>query len=146
MYNRILLAYDGSRPGKKALQECADLSLGHETQIHLLAVLRIPRGTFLAETYVPLQAVEYDQAHVETTVRDGMDFLTSRGCRVTGSTVTGEPVQEIARFARNWKADLIVLGHKRRTAFAERWWKSSISESILDLVNASLLITVWDDE
>ena len=41
MYKRILLAYDGSEEGRRALLECANLAGALNAAVHLLAVMPV---------------------------------------------------------------------------------------------------------
>ena len=66
-YRKILLAYNGTHEGKRALLECADLAgfLGAET--HLLAVASMPPSLFLTEGFVPGELLGHEEigrAHV----------------------------------------------------------------------------------
>ncbi|MGD0586832.1 MAG: universal stress protein [Oryzomonas sp.] len=54
----------------------------------------------------------------------------------------GEPVEEICRLATELKVDLIVLGHRKQTSFASRWWKGSVGISLLDRAPCSILVAV----
>src|SRR5262249_31389637 len=60
-YRKILLAYNGTKEGKRALFECADLAsfLGAET--HLLAVASMPPSLFLTEGFVPEELLEEEK-------------------------------------------------------------------------------------
>src|SRR6476646_2409393 len=57
-YRKILLAYNGSQEGKRALFECADLAAFLQAETHLLAVARMPPSLFLTEGFVPEAPVE----------------------------------------------------------------------------------------
>ena len=52
-YRKILLAYNGSQDGKRALFECADLAAFLQAETHLLAVASMPPSLFLTEGFVP---------------------------------------------------------------------------------------------
>ena len=41
-YRKILLAYNGTKEGKRALLECADLASFLQAETHLLAVASMP--------------------------------------------------------------------------------------------------------
>ena len=49
----------------------------------------------------------------------------------------GDPAQQIGDFAREVKADLVVVGHRKRS-FLERWWTGG--GYIVDGVDCSLLV------
>ena len=52
-YRKILLAYNGSQEGKRALLESADLAGFLGAEMHLLAVASMPPSLFLTEGFVP---------------------------------------------------------------------------------------------
>src|SRR5437763_6865108 len=49
MFNKILLAYNGSREGKSALLACAEIASFGKSDTHLLAVAGMPSSMFLTE-------------------------------------------------------------------------------------------------
>src|SRR5205823_13873446 len=65
-YRKILLAYNGSQEGKRALLECADLASFLGAQTHMLAVANMPPSLFLTEGFVPEELLEEEigRAHV----------------------------------------------------------------------------------
>jgi len=54
--------------------------------------------------------------------------------------VVGEPAAAIGAFAKEIAADLVVLGHRRKSFF-ERWWSGPSGTYISDLIDCSLLIS-----
>ena len=48
------------------------------------------------------------------------------------------------RLANELPAELIVIGHKRRTSLASRWWHNSVGASLLEQSPCSILIAVSD--
>ena len=141
-YRKILLAYNGSAEGKRALLECAELAnfLGAET--HLLAVASMPPSLFLTEGFVPEELLEEEKKRTQTLLDEGIARLKELGFNATGHLAVGEPVEEICRLAKEQGADLIVLGHNQNTSFAARWWKGSVRASILDYAPCSLLVAL----
>jgi nucleotide-binding universal stress UspA family protein len=53
MYSKVLLAYDGSESGRRALLECADINNLLHAEIHLLAVAPIAATLFVAKASLP---------------------------------------------------------------------------------------------
>jgi nucleotide-binding universal stress UspA family protein len=142
MYERILLAYDGSREGRAALLECADIAPLLHAETHLLAVTPIPAGLFLTEGFIPEQLIESEQQRTKEILADGTRLLTERGANVTGHLASGEPVDEICRLARDLKVDLIVVGHAQHASFASRWWRGSVGASLMEHAPCSILVAV----
>jgi nucleotide-binding universal stress UspA family protein len=141
-YRKILLAYNGSKEGRRALLECADLAsfLGAETC--LLAVATMPPSLFLTEGFVPEELLEEEKKRTQAILEDGIRALRERGFNASGQIAVGEPVEEICRMAKSIGADLIVVGHNQNTSFAARWWKGSVGASLLDYAPCSLLIAL----
>jgi nucleotide-binding universal stress UspA family protein len=141
-YRKILLAYNGSAEGKRALLECAELAnfLGAET--HLLAVATMPPSLFLTEGFVPEELLQEEKKRMQQILDEGIRTLTARGFNATGHLAVGEPVEEICRCAKDLSVDLIVIGHNQKTSFAARWWKGSVGASLLDHAPCSILIAM----
>jgi nucleotide-binding universal stress UspA family protein len=141
-YRKILLAYNGSAEGKRALLECAELAnfLGAET--HLLAVASMPPSLFLTEGFVPEELLEEEKKRTQTVLDEGIATLKEKGFNALGHLAVGEPVEEICRLARELSVDLVVVGHNQTTSFAARWWKGSVGASLLDYSPCSILIAL----
>ena len=141
-YQKILLAYNGSQEGRRALFECAEFAEFHHAETHLLAVASMPPSLFLTEGFVPEELLEEEKKRTQIVLDEGIRTLTDKGFAAAGHLAVGEPVEEICRLARELQADLIVLGHNQNTSFAARWWKGSVGASLLDYSPCSLLISL----
>ena len=141
-YRKILLAYNGSQDGKRALLECADLAgfLGAET--HLLAVASMPPSLFLTEGFVPEELLEEEKKRTQTVLDEGIRTLRERGFNATGHLAVGEPVEEVVRLAKSLGVDLVVVGHNQHSSFAARWWKGSVGATLLDHAPCSILVAL----
>ncbi len=139
-YRKILLAYNGSQEGKRALLECAELANFLQADTHLLAVASMPPSLFLTEGFVPEELLEEEKKRTQAVLDEGIQTLRTRGFNAVGHLAVGEPVEEICRMAKELSADLIVIGHNQNTSFAARWWKGSVGASLLDHAPCSVLI------
>jgi nucleotide-binding universal stress UspA family protein len=142
MVKTILLAYNGTREGRAGLFEFTHVIAPVDVQIHLLAVVRLPTGAFLAEGFVPESVMEEERVRHQEIVDEGVRLLIERGYQVTPHLAYGEPTEEIVELAKRLPADLIVVGHKRETSMAQRWWKGSVSASLIEVAPCSVLITI----
>ena len=146
VYQRILLAYDGSIEGRTALREGALLARRYGAQVFVLSVIREAAGTKLGEGVggggVAQQRVEY-----ERVLEEGMARLTALGFQAAGRLVIGEPAREIAAYAEQVQADLVVVGHRRQSAIG-RWWSGPSGAYLSDHIRCSLLVckNIIDDE
>ena len=141
-YRKILLAYDGSQEGKRALLEAADLASFLQAETHLLAVATMPPSLFLTEGFVPEELLEEEKKRSQAVLDEGIRNLRERGFTAQGHLAVGEPVEEICRLAKSVGADLVVVGHNQKTSFAARWWKGSVGATLLDHAPCSILIAL----
>jgi nucleotide-binding universal stress UspA family protein len=141
-YTKILLAYNGSQEGKRALFEAADLAGFLNAETHLLAVASMPPSLFLTEGFVPEELLEEEKKRTQAVLDEGIRTLRERGFNATGHLSVGEPVEEICRLAKSLGVHLIVVGHNQTSSFAARWWKGSVGATLLDYAPCSLLIAL----
>jgi nucleotide-binding universal stress UspA family protein len=141
-YQKILLAYNGSLEGKRALVECAELANFLHAETHLLAVASMPPSLFLTEGFVPEELLEEEKKRTQQILDEGIAALKEKGFNATGHLAVGEPVEEICRAAKERGTDLIVVGHHQSTSFAARWWKGSVGAALLDYAPCSILIAL----
>jgi len=138
VYQRILLAYDGSIEGRTALREGALLARRYRAQVFVLSVIPEAAGTKLSEGVggggVAQQRVDY-----ERVLQEGMARLAAIGFQATGKLVIGEPAREIGAYAEQVKADLVVVGHRRQSAIG-RWWSGPSGAYLSDHIPCSLLV------
>jgi nucleotide-binding universal stress UspA family protein len=142
MFARVLLCYDGSREGRNALRQGADVALALRAETHLLAILR---GTALTPPEGQTDAAMQTGTQAEDAVlREGVEWLRSRGLEARGHMAHGDPLVEIPACARELGADLIVVGHRRRGPLA-RWWSDGESATLLDSAPCSILAACAPD-
>src|ERR1044072_9040029 len=141
-YRKILLAYNGSQEGKRALFEAADLAGFLNAETHLLAVASMPPSLFLTEGFVPEELLEEEKKRTQTVLDEGIRTLRERGFNAQGHLAVGEPVEEICRLAKSLGVHLIVVGHNQTSSFAARWWKGSVGATLLDYAPCSILIAM----
>lgn len=142
MYKRVLLAYDGSKSGRSALLECADVTHLLQADVHLLAVAPLMAGLYITEGFVPDTLQEEENRRYERVLEEGLALLRERGCTPQGHMVTGEPVDEICRLATELGCDLIVVGHRRHQSLLARWWRGSVGASLIEQAPCDVLIVI----
>ncbi|QCP49397.1 universal stress protein [Trinickia violacea] len=138
-YKKILLCYDGTREGRKALRCGADLALDLKAETHLLSV--VDMRTSIAQSAGLLTDVacgRFEDAAREI-LQEGVNWLTERGVQAHGHFAFGHPIDEIANLASEIQADLVVVGHRCRSGLS-RWWMGSGNTQLLDRVSCSILV------
>jgi nucleotide-binding universal stress UspA family protein len=142
MYKRILLAYDGSESGQKALLDCQDIAQWSQAKLFLIAVMPLA-PTYIAEgTFVDSGQEEQAQRQYQGILDEGLRRLAESGYTASGEVVVGESVNEITKYARKIEADLIVVGHKHLGGWAARWWRGSTSPALIERAHCSVLVVI----
>lgn len=143
MYKRILLAYDGSDAGQKALLDCKELAQWSQSELFLVAVMPS------AMSFVGLEGGVYDveleereKRKYQAVLEDGLKRLADAGWTARGEVVTGEAVDEINKYAKKIEANLVVVGHKHLDSWAARWWRGSISGALIEHAPCSVLVVI----
>ena len=142
MYRKILLAYDGSVEGRRALREGATLAGLCGAEVVLLAVVNLSAGIMMAES-AALGAAEHQREAYAQILAEGVERLKEMGFSAQSRLEFGSPAQAIAEAARQCAADLIVVGHRRQGTLA-RWWGGSVGASLMDGLPCSLLVAQND--
>lgn len=143
MYNNIVLAYDGSDSGQKALLDCQELAQWSHAKLSLVAVMPSTLGFVAMEGSIYDPEVEMrERARFQGILGDGLRRLAESGYTATGELLTGESVEEITNYARKVNANLIVVGHKHLNSWAARWWRGSISGALIEHAPCSVLCVI----
>lgn len=145
MYHRILLAYNGSPEGRAVLHQGTQLAQICQAEVCLLAVVGIPTGLTMAETVVTPEMTDALEAPARRTLEEGAKDIVALGLAVQTRIEFGEPVERIGAVAREYGADLIVVGHRHRGALA-RWWGGSVGKSLLGQIPCDLLVALDTQE
>jgi nucleotide-binding universal stress UspA family protein len=143
MYKRILLAYDGSQSGQKALLDCQELAHWSQAALTLVAVLPVNIGLVSTEGGVyDNTMMEREKQGMQAVLDEGLRRLQAAGHQAQGVLLTGDTVDEITEHAKKIQADLIVVGHKHLDGWAARWWKGSVSKTLIAYAPCSVLVAI----
>ena len=143
MYKRILLAYDGSDAGQKALLDTQDLAQWSGSELSLIAVMPSAMSFVGLEGGVyDIELEEREKKKYRAVLDEGLKRLSEAGYTARGELVAGEAIDEIVRCARKLEADLIVVGHKHLDSWAARWWRGSISGALIEHAPCSVLCVI----
>ncbi len=143
MYKRILLAYDGSDSGQKALLDTQDMAQWSHAELALVAVMpsTVNFGALEGGVY-DRELEERQKAKYQAILEDGLRRLAAAGYSATGELLIGESVDEITRQAKKISADLVIVGHKHLDSWAARWWRGSISGALIEHCPCSVLVVI----
>ena len=143
MYKRILVAYDGSEAGQKALLDSRELAQWANSELYLVAVMPPASALIGGEGYVYDPRIEEEERkEYENILQEGLRRLSEMGRAAKGEVVVGDAVDEVSRHASKIGADLIVLGHKHLTSWTARWWRGSVSKAVIEHAPCSVLVVI----
>ena len=144
MYKTIVLAYNGSEAGQRALLDCQEIGQWSGSRLHLVAVMAPPLAMVAVDAWVMNPTIEdAEKQRFQAVLDGGLQRLRDAGLQAEGHLVMGNAVDEIVRVAKEAGADLIVLGHRHLDSWTERWWRgSSVSQSLIEYAPCSVLIVI----
>jgi nucleotide-binding universal stress UspA family protein len=144
MYRKVLLCYDGTAEGRRALRMGADVVVCMKSEAYLLAIVSNYVASSIPEA-VTTELAQSEDRRASALLDEGVQWLRDRGVNASGSVEYGHAVDCIAATAERMGADLIVVGHRNRSRLA-RWWSQSDEESLLERVRCSILVAQAPEE
>lgn len=130
--NKILLAYDGGEPARRALETAADLAIAFRASLAVVSVVPVgPDG-------VPTEPWDGGEAHARE-LHDAKHLLAERGIQVDLLEPLGDPARTIERIANEGAFDTIVIG-SRGLASLDGALRGSVSEHIVSHATATVVV------
>ncbi len=145
MYQRILVAYNGTPESRGALEECLKLAPSVTAQVHLLAVVSPPPyllvGEFAAAAVLSVEeGLAAEREKMAAELEKGAARLRAGGLSVTPHLEVGEPVSVIEELAADLQVELVIVGHTRAKPMALRWWRGTTDTLLVEKLRCSLLV------
>jgi nucleotide-binding universal stress UspA family protein len=138
VYQNILLCYDGTAEGRRALRQGADVAMCMKSHAYLLAIGRSMLSTAIPEAITP-ELVNAEQASADQLLSEGVQWLRERGVSADGQLLYGNPMTIIPQVAGRINADLIVVGYRYQNRIT-RWWAEGEEATLLTRVHCSILV------
>ena len=130
---RILLAYDGGEPARRALETAAELALAFRASLSVVSVVPVgPDGK-------PTEPWDGGEAHARE-LHDAQRALAEHGLQVDLLEPLGDPARTIERIAVEGGFDTIVIGSRGLSAL-DRVLRGSISEHVVTHSSATVVVT-----
>lgn len=108
---RILLATDGSDTSLAASQAIAEMAFSEDAEVKVVSVINPIR--YSLEEIGFSRGKESERAH--QAIGKTVNILRSAPLKITAEVIAGRRVRQIVARARDWNADLIVVGTEERT-------------------------------
>lgn len=143
MYQRIMVAVDGSGPSSEALEEGIKFARDQGAQLRLVHVLDFASSNWAAEGYVDLSLLQQAIRNTGTQIlAQAARHAEDAGVAVETALLEGygERIPKmIAEAAREWPADLIVVGTHGRHGF-DHLLLGSVAEGVVRTASVPVLL------
>jgi nucleotide-binding universal stress UspA family protein len=142
MFKRILLCYDGSTAGRRALRRGAGLFVFMKAQVYVLSI--IPGGALdpvLAAGAAGHACIADEDHGYRKMLDESVERLKARGLAAEGYLASGNTVDRIIEYASKLAIDLIVLGYYPQPT-GGFWWANSSRTSLAERARCCILVAV----
>ena len=139
MYKKILVAYDGSSFSDVALHQGRDLALLCKAELHLVGIVATTAYVVSPLVYGAINLWQLERGAVEEALDKATRELSGQGLKPETCVREGHPAREIADYATELGADLVVIGHSDK-GILERWFEGSVGAGLLRSLPCNLHI------
>lgn len=129
MLRKILVAFDGSEQSYKAFNfalEMSQLCPGATTEILVLSVVQPPEPIDIVEMDAVIDAVTQ---HYEELFKGLIEKAKANNIEITKEIIVGHPADQIVRYAKDKKCDMLIVGQKGKSKI-ENWLLGSVSKRV----------------
>jgi nucleotide-binding universal stress UspA family protein len=131
MFKRVLLCYDGSEAGQRALQRGAELAIQLGADVFVLSIVpeTVANAAVIAGSIGEACIVD-DSPGYRRLLKESLAWLAARGVAAQGYLASGNTIDQIVAHAKRLAIDLIVLGPypQPKGGF---WWSSAAQRGSL---------------
>lgn len=147
----ILVPLDGDPDHEAGLDMAVELSRACHAKLHLVMVIHelstLPGEQAAAAVLLPTATsalLDMDCEEGELYLAGLMGKLLDKHIPVTGEVQRGDPAKQIVRAAKEFQADMIVLGTHSKTAM-DAFWSGSVTPKIATQTHLPLLLVPVHD-
>lgn len=130
---KILVAYDGGDPARRALEMAAEFATRFGASVGVVSVVPFRTGRSPVDPW--------DDREIHTRqLAEARDLLRERGIESVLHEPAGDPAVEIERIAESGDYDVIVVG-SRGLGSIERFLQGSVSEHVATHAGQTVIVT-----
>jgi nucleotide-binding universal stress UspA family protein len=129
---RILLAYDGGEPAKRALETAAALAKKFDALVSVVSVVPFHAGRIGMDVWDDPEVHEHE-------LEEARSLLALQGIEADVIEPIGEPAVTIERIARDGAFDTVVIG-SRGLGLLSRIFQGSVSGHVASHADATVVV------
>ena len=148
----ILVPLDGDPDHEAGLDMAIELSQNCQARLHLVMVIHklstLPGEQAASAVLLPSATsvlLDMDCEEGEMYLAGLISKLLDKNIPVTGEVTRGDPAKQIVRAAKEFQADMIVLGTHSKTAM-DAFWSGSVTPKIATQTHLPLLLVPVHEE
>ena len=130
--NRILLAYDGGEPAKRALETAVELAKKFDATISVVSVVPFHPGR------MPVDPWDDEIVHRQA-LDEARSLLALQGVEADVLEPIGDPARTIERIAHDGDFDTVVIGSRGLGALS-RFLQGSVSEHVATHADSTVVL------
>jgi len=143
MFNKILVAVDGSDPSLHALETAAQIALTHDSELTILTVAPYPPAMITEDAmpnYLPQYQDDLRESYKKMLTETNKKLQQKHPTLKTVPIVMeGKPAKTITEASRARESDLIVIGSRGTSGIID-WMLGSVSQQIANSCTVPVLI------
>jgi nucleotide-binding universal stress UspA family protein len=138
MYQKILVAIDGSEGSKKALASAIAIAKKFQAELQSISVKEHPShySATVGEVMEDQEEIDKFFAHV---TEEALDWAEKEGVELHCEVRPGHEVQAIVEFVRQGHFDLLVVGFMGHSRVFDRFWGGT-SQNLTRIAPCSVLV------
>jgi nucleotide-binding universal stress UspA family protein len=147
----ILVPLDGDPDHEAGLDMAVEISQSCGAKLHLVMVIHklstLPGEQAASAVLLPTATsalLEIDREQGEMYLAGLIGSLLEKHIQVTGEVQRGDPARQIVRAAREFQADIIILGTHGKTAM-DAFWSGSVTPKLATQTHLPLLLVPVHD-
>jgi len=144
-YQRILIAVDDSLHSRHAAEKGFELAIALKAEIGIVCIVDIMHEPVIPETGFVAHEVQHNSKASANKVIDRLLKKFPKAGEITRFTPEGFPKKEIVMIAKDWEADLIVMGTHGRSGLSYLLL-GSVSEYVIKHTNVPVMVVPLRDK
>jgi nucleotide-binding universal stress UspA family protein len=129
---KILVAYDGDEPGRRALETTIELAKGIGAKVGVISVVPFHPGR------IPIDPWDDQEVH-KKELEEARQILAEAGINADCLELGGDPAKAIEKVVEERGYDMVVLG-SRGLGAVSRFLQGSVSEHVATHAKATVVI------
>jgi len=121
MFEKILVAHDGSKGAQKAFEVALEIAARSDAELHMISVQeKLPRQAQVISEIVDVKEIE--DSYFERVAEEAKRRATRRSVYLECTIMPGHRVKTIVQVAEEGGFDLLVTGFSGHSRFNEHLW------------------------